>query len=117
MVVIKVYEYESKSRTFVTVFLSRFDRPVGEKLFSSLKVVDVSRDRFLSMITHEFPKQTKYFFLLVQKAVKEKYASVMLDTRGSRVLKLDGEVSPYLQDIARDKHENGGGTITEESIN
>jgi len=117
MVAIKVYEYEAKTRTFVTALLSRFDQPFGEKFSAGLKVLDTSRDRVLSIVTQEFPKQTKYFFLLIRKQIQEKYSLMILDTRGSRVLKQDGEVSSFLKDIARDKKENGGGSITEESIN
>lgn len=116
MIAIKVYEYVFKKRTFVTALISHLDKPLGERIVSGARTVDTARERIFTVLVHEFPKQTKYFFLLLRKQVQEKYSSVLLDTRGSRVLKSDAAVSPFLKDIARDKEENRGGIIRDESI-
>ena len=116
MVVVRTYEYEKKKETFFARFFARYDARFELRISKLLSWFDLKIKKIYFALSHELPRHTKYFFLLIKKSYREKYDAVLLDTRGTRVLKQDGEVSSYLKDLSQDKMIGSGGEIVDNTV-
>lgn len=116
MVIIQVYEFEKKKETFVSRFFAQFDDGVEAKITHLFTWIYTKRDHVHFQVTHEFPRHTRYFFLLIKKSYEDKVTSLAINTRGNRLLKNEGVVSPYLQDLSHGKMTSGTGSIVDNTI-
>ena len=116
MVIIQTYEFEKNKETFVSKFFAQFDERVEAKITHLFTWIYTKRERIHFLVTHEFPRHTRYFFLLIKKSYDDKVTALAINTRGNRILKKDAVVSPFLQDLSKGKTIGGTGRIVDSAI-
>ncbi len=113
LLIVKVYETKKEKRFFALKALSHFDTSL-EKKFGEVKVkYEKEKENAAFLASVELPRQTRNMFLAAKGALRQKYATMLPNIRGSRILKNAGTASEFLRDIAEHKKENGGGRIEE----
>jgi hypothetical protein len=117
MISIKVFEIKQHRKTWLFVYLSRFDGELSVQVKNLSQRFDLLDEQAVLFFKEKLPRQVKYFFLLLKKNMKEKYENILPNIRGSRILRKDGNVSAFLRDISKHKEENGGGRIDDEIDN
>ncbi len=107
----KAFEQQRRSKTFFSNFLSRFDGLVKRHSFSLQNQFIVLSEKLILFLKVELPRQTKYFFFLLRKNLRERYAPIALNVRGNRILRQSVNVSPFLRDISKHKENSITGRI------
>jgi len=111
MLFLKIIENRRKRKDALSRFLSSFDALVHDHLSNIGDSYADMQDQSMAFLKDELPKQSKYFFMLLNKQIRERYKSLWPNIRGNRVLKEGGPVSPFLKDIAKHREEVGRGRI------
>jgi hypothetical protein len=116
MLFLKVAENKRKRKDALGRFLSSFDSLVHNHLSTLGDSYDVFHQQGVSFFEEELPKQSKYFFLLINKRLREQFEILWPNIRGSKVLKEGGPVSPFLSTISKHRETIGGGRIDDHVI-
>ena len=116
MLSIKVFEIKQHRKTWLFNYLSRFDEETSTMMQKLSQRFDLLDEQAVLFFKEKFPRQSKYFFLLLKKNMREKYENILPNIRGSRILRKDGKVSAFLRDISKHKEENGGGRIDDDMV-
>lgn len=97
--------------------ISKLDAPIKAKLDMGAEVLVDRKEKTILYLKNELPKHAKSILIQTKRGIEEKYATILPNIRGNKVLNKNGKVSEFLKDITKHKEENGGGRIEEESIN
>jgi len=116
MLFLKVIENRRKRKDALSRFLSSFDALVHNHLSVLGDSYDDFHEQGVSFFKEDLPKQSKYFFLLLNKRIREQYETLWPNIRGNRVLKEGGPVSPFLTDISKHKEIVGRGRIDDHVV-
>ena len=116
MLSIKVFEIKQHRKTWLFKYLSRFDVETSTMMQKLLQRFDLLDEQVVLFFKEKFPRQSKYFFLLIKRNMMEKYENILPNIRGSRILKKEGNVSAFLRDISKHKEENRGGRIDDDMV-
>jgi len=116
MLFLKVIENKRKRKDVLSQFLSSFDTLVNTHLNSIGESYVDFQDKGVGFFKEELPKQSKYFFLLLNRRMRERYESLRSNIRGSRVLKEGRPASPFLTNISKHREIVGGGRIDDHVV-
>lgn len=116
IIFVKVYEYTHRRKIFISRFFAQFDSHTEQFIEKVFGKYDTLKLKLSALVQEEIPRQTRYFFLLLKKVARERYASLILDVRGNRKLRQDPNVSSFLRDISKHKEEHKGGRIDDTMV-
>lgn len=110
---VKVFENTKKRRFLAMEIISKLDAPIKAKFDMSAEVLEDKKKKTIFYLKNELPKHAKSILIQTKRSIEEKYATILPNIRGNKVLNKNGKVSEFLKDITKHKEENGGGRIEE----
>lgn len=112
----KMYEVAHTKSVVTSRVMSRFDGSVQENVTKLNDATDERINRAKTFIMHEVPKHSLETFYHVKNKSKERYRSMVLNTRGVRVLRNKRDASKFLQNISQERERDGKGWIEDGHI-